>query len=71
MGVGFEKIAILKRAGLALIGIDREQPRRWLLQDQAPLAPGRKPGAAESAQSGMLEDLDQFLRLAFSGETGV
>ena len=53
--VGFEKIAVLEGAGLALVGVDRHQPRRRLLPHQAPFAPGRKPGAAEPAQPGMLE----------------
>ena len=69
--VGFEKIAVLEGAGLALVGIDRQQPRRRLLPHQAPFAAGRKPRAAEPAQPGMLEDLDQLLGLALAGQAAV
>src|SRR5436190_2080792 len=50
--------------------VDRKQPRRRLLQHQTPLASGRKPGAAEPAQPGMLEDPDDFLGFALPGEAG-
>ncbi len=71
MRVGFEKIAVLEGAGLALIGVDREQPRCGLLAHQSPFAPGRKPGAAEPAQPRMFERLDQLRGLALAGETGL
>jgi hypothetical protein len=44
--VGFEKIAVLEGARLALVGVDRHQPRCGLLAHQTPLAPGRKPRTA-------------------------
>ncbi len=69
--VGFEKIAVLEGAGLALVAVDREQPRRRLLAHQPPFAPGRKPGAAEPAQPRMLERLDQLLAAALAGEAGL
>ena len=50
MRIGFEIIAVLERAGLALVAIDRHQPRARLAQHRAPFAPGRKAGAAEAAQ---------------------
>ena len=68
--VGFEKVTVLEGAGLALVGVDGQQPGRRLLTHQTPLAPSRKPGAAEPAQAGVFEDLDQFLRLALPGEAG-
>src|SRR5262249_35198457 len=71
MRVGFEEIPVLKGAGLTLVGIDRDQPRCGLLAHQAPFASCRKPRAAEPAQPGMFEDLDQLLRLALSGEAGL
>src|SRR5581483_3867173 len=43
-------VAVLEGAGLALVAVDRHQPRRRLLADKAPLAPGREPGPAEPAQ---------------------
>src|SRR6516225_10591756 len=69
--IGFEKIAILEGAGLALVGVDHEQPRSRLLPHEAPFAPGRKPRAAEPAQTRMLKDLDQFLGLMFTVEAGL
>src|SRR5207253_8353671 len=60
----------LFRSGLALVGVDGEQPRWRLLQHQTPFASGRKPCAAEPAQPGMLEDPDDFLGFAFPGEAG-
>src|SRR5438105_12045628 len=71
MRIGFEKIAVLEGAGLALIGIDRHQPRRWLLPYKAPFAPGRKTGAAQAAQAGILERLDDVLDRLLSVEAGL
>ena len=51
MGIGFEIVAVLEGAGLALVGIDRHQARLGLGADEPPLAPGRKPGAAKTAQA--------------------
>jgi len=70
MRVGFEKVTILEGAGLALVGVDRQQARRRFLTHQTPLATGRETGAAEPPQASVLEDLDQFLRPAFPGEAG-
>src|SRR5258706_466167 len=42
--IGFEEIAVLEGAGLALVGIDREEARPRLLAHEAPFAPGRKAG---------------------------
>ena len=71
MRIGFEKIAVLERAGLALIGIDRHQPRLWLLPHKAPFAPGRETGAAEPAQPGIFERLDDVLDRLLSAEAGL
>src|SRR3546814_18681670 len=46
---------ILERARLALIGIDREQPRLGLTQQRPPLAVGWKSGATHAAQAGGLD----------------
>ncbi len=51
MRIGFEIIAILEGAGLALVAIDRHQPRPGLAEHRAPFASGRKAGAAEAAQA--------------------
>src|SRR5215469_13977658 len=71
MRVGLKEVPVLERTGLAFVAIDREQARRRFLQYQAPLPPGRKPGAAETTQAGVLEDLDQFFGLAFAGQAGL
>ncbi len=69
--VGFEKIAVLEGAGLALVAIDREEAGCRLLADEAPFAPGREPGAAEPAQPRMFERLDHLIAGALAGETGL
>ena len=47
--IAFQIIAVLERARLALVGVDREQARRGLGAHQRPLASGRETGAAEAA----------------------
>ena len=66
MRIGFEIIAVLERAGLALVAIDRHQPRPGLAQYRAPLASGRKAGAAEPAQGGIVERFQQIFLLQFA-----
>ena len=56
--IGFDKIAVLEGAGLALVGIDRHQPGCGLLEHQTPFAAGRKSRPAEAAQAGMFENFD-------------
>src|SRR5258708_4033412 len=53
--------AVLEGPGPALVAIDRHQPRRRLLAHEAPFAAAGKPGAAEAAQAGILQDLDQLV----------
>ena len=63
MRIGFEIEAVLEGAGLALVAIDRHQPRAGLAEHRAPFAPRREAGAAETAQRGVVERLQQiFLR---------
>src|SRR5205823_13170473 len=69
--IGFDKVAVLKSAGLALVSVDRQQPGPRLLQHQTPLSAGGKPGAAEPAQPGMFENFDQLFGLALACETGL
>ena len=52
MRVALEVVAVLEGAGLAFVDIDGHQPRRRLRAHDAPLAPRRKPGAAQAAQAG-------------------
>ena len=54
--------AILERAGLALVGVDREvDGLRRLLRQEAPFEPCRKPRAAAATQVRRLHDPDQLL----------
>ena len=65
MRIGFEIIAILEGAGLALVAVDRHQPRPGLAEHRAPFASRRKAGAAEPAQRRVVERFQQiFLREA-------
>ena len=45
--------AVLEGAGLAFVDVHRHQARRGLVAHDAPLAPGRKAGAAQAAQAGV------------------
>src|SRR6185312_2430119 len=62
--------AILERAGLALVTIDGHQPGTRLAQHCPPFAAGGKAGAAESAQAGVVQNL-QNVFLADSPRTQV
>ena len=66
--IALEIVAVLEGAGLALVGVDRHQPRRRLGAHQRPFAPGRKAGAAEAAQAGVAHDLDHLVARALAGE---
>ena len=66
MRVALEVGAVLEGAGLALVDVHRHQPRRRLGAHDAPLAPGRKAGAAEAAQAGVLQRLDHRLDAALA-----
>jgi hypothetical protein len=60
---------VFARAGLALVGVDDEVVRLGGgvaglgLRDEAPLHAGREAGAAPAAQAGVLDELDQLVRL--------
>ena len=51
MRIALEVEAVLEGAGLAFVDVDRHQARRRLAAHDAPLAAGRKAGAAEAAQA--------------------
>jgi hypothetical protein len=63
-----EIIAILERAGLALVGVHRHQPRALLGAHELPLAAGRKARAAKPAKAGVADDLDELVAGAIAGE---
>src|SRR5262249_61450390 len=66
-----EIVAVLEGAGLALVGGDREQPRRRFRAHQRPLAPGRKTGAAEAAQPGVADYFYDVVARASAGKAGL
>ena len=68
MRVGLEVVAVLEGAGLALVGVDRHQPRPRLGADEAPLAPGREARAAEAAQPGSSSALRMLSSVALAGQ---
>src|SRR2546430_12001223 len=63
--------SVLESAGFAFVRVDREEPRRGLGADQRPLTAGRKTGAAEAAQSGVADRLDDVLARARAGKAGL
>src|ERR1700684_480046 len=46
--ISFEIVAVLERAGLALVAIDRHQPRAGLAQHRTPFPARRKASTAET-----------------------
>ncbi len=68
VGIAFEIVTVLEGAGLALVAIDREHSRRGLRAHKRPFASGREPGAAEAAQAGIADDLDEFVARALARE---
>ena len=50
MRIGFQIVAVLERARLALVAVDGHQPRTGRLPHEAPLATGREAGAAKATQ---------------------
>ena len=63
-----EIVAVLERAGLALVGVHRHQPRAFFGAHERPLAAGREARAAKPAQAGVADDLDQLVARALAGE---
>ncbi len=59
MRIALEIPAVLEGAGLALVAIDRHQPRPGLAEHRAPFSSRRKTGAAKPAQRGVVERLQQ------------
>ena len=57
--IALEVVAILERARLALVDVDRHQARRRLGRHELPLAAGRETGAAEAAQPRVLHHRDR------------
>ncbi len=59
--IAFEVVAVLERARLALVDVDRHQARRGLGRHELPLAAGGKAGAAETAQARVLHHRDDVV----------
>src|SRR5262249_48010486 len=68
--IALEVVAVLERAGLALVDVDRHEARLGLGRDRPPLAPGGEARAAQAAQPRVLHRLDQVLALLLAGEAG-
>src|SRR6185369_6129930 len=66
--ITLEVVAVLERAGLALVDVDGHQPRRGLGADDLPLASGREAGAAEAPQRRGLELRDDRVDGALAGD---
>src|SRR5882672_7226007 len=60
--IALEVVAVLERAGLALVDVDRHEPGSGLARDNLPFAAGREAGAAEPPQPRILHDRDDVCR---------
>src|SRR5688500_1116234 len=58
--IALEVITILERPRLALIDVDRQQPRSRFCRYQFPFAAGRETGAAEAAQARVFHNRDDL-----------
>src|SRR5262249_49429751 len=64
MGVALHQQVVLERPRLALVGVAGDVlGQRRVLQDELPLQPGRKPGAAAPAEPRRLDQVDHLARL--------
>ena len=59
--ISLQVTAVFERARLALIAIDRHQPRAGFAKHRAPFASRRKTGAAQAAQARVVERFQQVL----------
>src|ERR1700682_709734 len=66
--IALEVPAVLEGAGFALVDVDRHHARFGLGGHEAPLAPGRKPRAAQTPQAGVFHDLGKVLALSLAVE---
>ena len=71
MRIGFEIIAILERSRLALVAVDRHQPRPGLAKHRAPLSPRRKTRTTEAAQAGVVERLQEIFFRQLAGAQAI
>ena len=58
--IALEVVAVLERARLALVDVDRHQSRRRLGRHELPLAAGREAGAAQAAQPRVRQQRDDI-----------
>ena len=68
--VALQVMAVLEGAGLALVDVDGHQPGRGLIAHDAPLAPGRKSGAAQAAQASVFHGVQHGLGFVFAVDHG-
>ena len=70
MRIALEVVAVLERSRLALVDVDRHQPRRRLGAHDAPFAPRREARAAQAAQRRMLERRDDRVGRPLAADAG-
>src|SRR5688572_27184194 len=68
MRVALEVVAVLERAGLALVDVHRHEPWSRLGAHDAPLAPRGEAGAAQAAQARVFHGLDDGLDVALAAD---
>src|SRR5918995_142005 len=66
--VALEDPAVLERAGLAFVDVDRHDARFRLRRHQAPLATRGEARPAQAAQPGVFHDLGDLLARSLAGE---
>ena len=71
MRIRLETIAVLERAGLALVGIDGDQSRLRRALEEAPLSSCGEARATKSAKAGSVDDVDYLVTIAFAVSAGV
>ena len=66
--IALEVVAILERARLAFVDVDRHQARRRFGGHELPLAAGGEAGAAKAAQPGVFHQRDDVGLLTLAAE---
>jgi hypothetical protein len=67
MRIALEIVPVLERTRLALINIDRHHPRPFFAAHDAPFAPRRETGAAQTEAVRLYERCGYARRAAFGG----
>jgi hypothetical protein len=70
MRIAFQVVAVLERARLAFVDVDRHQTRRGFGRYQFPFAAGGETGTTQAAQAGVFHRRDHVGGLLCSGDAG-